>query len=123
MDRLGDEVRQELGRFGPQGDIGRVVEAWPAAVGATIARNAWPARIARDGTLHVATRDSVWAFELGQQAGRDRRAPRASSRRPRSGSRRAGSRSPERRRTPEQPANAARGAGSGGAQGCGYAGI
>ena len=70
MDRLGDEVRQELGRFGPQGDIGRVVEAWPAAVGATIARNAWPARIARDGTLHVATRDSVWAFELGHQAAR-----------------------------------------------------
>jgi hypothetical protein len=69
VDRLGDEVRKELGRFGPEGDIGRVVEAWPQAVGATIARNAWPARISRDGTLHVATRDSVWAFELGQQAG------------------------------------------------------
>jgi Dna[CI] antecedent DciA-like protein len=72
VDRLADEVRKELGRFGPEGDIGRVVEAWPAAVGETIARNAWPARISRDGTLHVATRDSVWAFELGQQSGRIR---------------------------------------------------
>lgn len=41
-----------------------VVEAWPAAVGEGIARNAWPARLARDGTLHVATSSSAWAFEL-----------------------------------------------------------
>ena len=45
-----------------------LVERWPAAVGPAIARNAWPARIARDGTVHVHTADSVWAFELGQQA-------------------------------------------------------
>jgi hypothetical protein len=37
-------------------------------VGDVIARNAWPARIARDGTLHVSTTDSVWAFELGHSA-------------------------------------------------------
>ena len=37
-------------------------------MGDAIARNAWPARIARDGTLHVNTADSVWAFELSQQA-------------------------------------------------------
>jgi hypothetical protein len=37
-------------------------------VGTVIARNAWPARIGRDGTLHVNTADSVWAFELGQRA-------------------------------------------------------
>jgi hypothetical protein len=37
-------------------------------VGEAIARNAWPSRIARDGTLHVATADSVWAFELGHRA-------------------------------------------------------
>ena len=37
-------------------------------VGASIARNAWPARIARDGTVHINTADSVWAFELGQKA-------------------------------------------------------
>jgi hypothetical protein len=37
-------------------------------VGDAIARNAWPARIGRDGTLHVNTADSVWAFELAQRA-------------------------------------------------------
>ena len=35
--------------------------------GTAIARNAWPARIARDGTLHIATTDSIWAFELGHR--------------------------------------------------------
>jgi hypothetical protein len=48
--------------------MAELVERWPAAVGAAIARNAWPARIARDGTVHVNTADSVWAFELGQRA-------------------------------------------------------
>jgi hypothetical protein len=37
-------------------------------VGEAIARNAWPARIARDGTVHVSTADSVWAFELAHKA-------------------------------------------------------
>jgi hypothetical protein len=46
-----------------------LLERWPEAVGAHIARFAWPARIARDGTVHVATADSIWAFELGQRAG------------------------------------------------------
>ena len=45
-----------------------VVEIWPRAVGAEIARNAWPARLARDGTLHVHTKDSIWAFELTARA-------------------------------------------------------
>ena len=49
--------------------MAELVERWPDAVGAAIARNAWPARIARDGTVHVNTADSVWAFELGQRAG------------------------------------------------------
>ncbi len=57
-------MRDELSRFGPQAEIGRVSEAWAAAVGEQIARNAWPARIARDGTLHVHTSSSTWAFEL-----------------------------------------------------------
>ena len=48
--------------------MAELVERWPAAVGPQIARFAWPARIARDGTIHVATADSVWAFELGQRA-------------------------------------------------------
>ena len=45
-----------------------VVSAWPDAVGDAIARNAWPARLAPDGTLHVATDSSAWAFELSQLA-------------------------------------------------------
>jgi hypothetical protein len=65
---LGEEVKRELGRFGPEGGIADLVEAWPAAVGETIARSAWPARVARDGTLHVNTTDSIWAFELTSRA-------------------------------------------------------
>jgi hypothetical protein len=64
--KLGDEVARELGRFGAAEGMTRIVEAWPDAVGPTIARNAWPARIARDGTLHVSTSSSSWAFELAQ---------------------------------------------------------
>jgi hypothetical protein len=68
IDRIGDDVRRELARFSPGAGMAEIVAAWPAAVGETIARHAWPARIARDGTLHVATDSSVWAFELGQLA-------------------------------------------------------
>ena len=68
MEPLGDEVKRELGRFGPQGGIGDAVAAWPGAVGPEIARNAWPARFQRDGTLVVHARDAVWAFELTQRA-------------------------------------------------------
>jgi hypothetical protein len=66
MDRIGGEIRRELGRFGGQGRMGDLVGAWPAAVGETVARNAWPARVARDGTLHVNAASSMWAFELQQ---------------------------------------------------------
>ena len=68
MDRLSDEVARELSRVGggPAGGMARIVDVWRDAVGRTIARNAWPARIARDGTLHVATSSSSWAFELQQ---------------------------------------------------------
>jgi hypothetical protein len=61
---IGESVLGELGRFGPAGAIGDVVAAWPEAVGEAIAQDAWPARIGRDGTLHVATSSSVWAHEL-----------------------------------------------------------
>jgi hypothetical protein len=66
MDRIGDEVRRELGRFGRVGPMVDLVAAWPEAVGETVAANAWPARLARDGTLHVAAASSTWAFELQQ---------------------------------------------------------
>ena len=68
MERIGSDVRRELDRFGPIGTLGELVDAWPAAVGAAIARNAWPARVNRDRTLVVHCADSVWAFELGQRA-------------------------------------------------------
>jgi hypothetical protein len=69
MERIGDAVRSELGRFGSAGSMADVVAAWPRVVGETLAANAWPARIARDGTLHIAASSSVWAFELGQLEG------------------------------------------------------
>ena len=69
MERLDAEIRRELGRFGPvDGDMAAIVRAWPDAVGETVARNAWPARLARDGTLHVNASSSTWAFELGRLA-------------------------------------------------------
>jgi len=68
---LGDEVKRELGRVTGADAIGvisELVEAWPSVVGETIAQSAWPARVARDGTLHVNTADSIWAFELTSRA-------------------------------------------------------
>jgi hypothetical protein len=64
LEPLGGELREELARLGPGGAIADVVAVWPDAVGEVIAANAWPARIGRDGTLHVATSSSAWAFEL-----------------------------------------------------------
>jgi hypothetical protein len=68
IDRVGDAVGRELARFGVDVGIAPIVDAWPAAVGPEIARNAWPARLGRDGSLRVHTADSVWAFELGTRA-------------------------------------------------------
>jgi predicted nucleic acid-binding Zn ribbon protein len=65
-ERIGDEVQRELSRFGPAEGMTEIVRAWPAVMGEQIARNAWPARISRDGKLHVATASSAWAFELAQ---------------------------------------------------------
>jgi hypothetical protein len=48
--------------------MAELLERWPGTVGEAIARNAWPARIARDGTVHVHTADSTWSFELGHRA-------------------------------------------------------
>jgi len=66
MERIGEEIRRELGRVGPGGSIAGVVAAWPAAVGDEVARNAWPSRVSRDSTLVVNTASSAWAFELTQ---------------------------------------------------------
>ena len=68
MEGLDGEIREVLARFGPQAGMPEVLAAWPEAVGPMVAANAWPARIARDGTLHANTSSSAWAFELGQLA-------------------------------------------------------
>jgi hypothetical protein len=65
MERIGEDVKRELERHGPAAGMAALVTTWAAAVGDDVARNAWPARLARDGTLHVATSSSAWAFELG----------------------------------------------------------
>lgn len=68
MERISAEVARKLRRFGPVAGMADLVVAWPRAAGEGIARHAWPARVARDGTLHVATDSSTWAFELAQLA-------------------------------------------------------
>lgn len=66
MERLGDGIARELARSGsPEAvPLARITAAWPSAVGSAVARQAWPLRIARDGTLHVATSSATWANEL-----------------------------------------------------------
>jgi hypothetical protein len=70
MERLDGSVRRALRGAGvpDAGVLAEVTRAWPTAVGAPIARAAWPQRVARDGTLHVTTVSSTWAFELGRMA-------------------------------------------------------
>ena len=67
MERLDGSLRGALKDAGVPdvGALADVTRAWPAAVGDAIARAAWPSRIARDGTLHVAASSASWAFELG----------------------------------------------------------
>jgi predicted nucleic acid-binding Zn ribbon protein len=66
MERLGDGIERELARSGSPDAVplARITAAWPDAVGPAIARQAWPLRLARDGTLHVATSSAAWANEL-----------------------------------------------------------
>ena len=68
MERLDGSVRRALRGAGvpDAGVLAAVTRAWPSAVGSAIARAAWPQRVARDGTLHVTTVSSTWAFELGR---------------------------------------------------------
>ncbi len=71
MERLGDDARRVLAAAGAPGidELAAIVAAWPRCVGDPIARAAWPQRLARDRTLHVATVSSTWAFELDRLAG------------------------------------------------------
>ena len=69
MERIEHELARELGQLGPAAGMAEIVSAWAGAVGDAVARNAWPARLGRDGTLHVAAASSLWAFELTQLEG------------------------------------------------------
>ena len=66
MDRIGNEIERELSRSGSRDAVplAAVTTAWPTAVGDAVARRAWPLRISRDGTLHVAVESATWAQEL-----------------------------------------------------------
>jgi hypothetical protein len=66
MERIGKEVERELSRSGGGQALAlaEITAAWPDAVGEAIAGSAWPLRLGRDGTLHVATTSATWAFEL-----------------------------------------------------------
>jgi hypothetical protein len=68
MERIRDEVARTLERASGAPELADVVTTWPDVVGEAIARNAWPLRLARDGTLHVATSSSTWACELARLA-------------------------------------------------------
>ena len=108
MERLDGSVRRALRSSGvpDAGVLAQVTRAWPEAVGPAIARSAWPQRLARDGTLHVTTVSSTWAFELGRMEAEIRAKLAASlGMRPRrrSGSRRARCR---RRRPPRRSGHA-----------------
>ena len=66
MERIGRDVERELSRSGSSAalSLSEITAAWPRAVGDAVARQAWPLRLGRDGTLHVATSSATWAFEL-----------------------------------------------------------
>ncbi len=70
MEQIGRSVEQALSRSGGGTALAltEITAAWPKAVGEAVAREAWPLRVARDGTLHVATTSSTWAFELDRLA-------------------------------------------------------
>ena len=69
MEPVGEGIREELRRLGADSSAAPDQnDAWLAAVGPEIARNAWPARTQADGTLVVHVRDAIWGFELTQQA-------------------------------------------------------
>jgi hypothetical protein len=68
VERLGEEAVRLLAAAGSpsSGGLGAVTSVWPGCVGEAIAGAAWPLRLSRDGTLHVATVSSTWAFELAR---------------------------------------------------------
>jgi hypothetical protein len=70
MERIGENVERELARSGGGAvlALAEITAAWPRAVGEAVARQAWPLRLGRDGTLHVGTTSATWAFELDRMS-------------------------------------------------------
>jgi hypothetical protein len=70
MERIEQEIQRTLAASGDGSGLAlsEITAAWPAAVGDAVARQAWPQRIGRDGTLHVSAASSTWAFELDRLA-------------------------------------------------------
>lgn len=70
MDRIGHEIEKTLAASGGGAVVAlaEITAAWPTAVGEAVSRQAWPLRLGRDGTLHVATSSATWAFELDRLA-------------------------------------------------------
>jgi hypothetical protein len=70
MERLGDDIGRTLAASGggAVAAVSEITAVWPKAVGEPVARQAWPLRLGRDGTLHVATASATWAFELDRLA-------------------------------------------------------
>jgi hypothetical protein len=66
VERIENQVRRTLAASGGGTALAlaEITAVWPTAVGDAVARQAWPQRVARDGTLHVATSSATWAFEL-----------------------------------------------------------
>jgi len=66
VERIGDQIGHELARSGSRDAVplAALTSVWPEVVGDAVARNAWPLRIGRDGTLHVAAASATWAHEL-----------------------------------------------------------
>ena len=55
-ERIGEEVRRELSRFGPAEGMTEIARAWPGAVGEQIVLNAGLAIEERAGFTHRAER-------------------------------------------------------------------
>lgn len=70
MERIERSVEHVLARSGGGTALAlaEITAVWAEAVGKAVSREAWPLRVARDGTLHVATSSSTWAFELERLA-------------------------------------------------------
>jgi hypothetical protein len=66
VERLGDDIERTLAASGDGTmlALAEITAVWADAVGEGVARQAWPLRVGRDGTLHVATSSATWAFEL-----------------------------------------------------------